>query len=125
MNKKLVYISHPSSYNYVDELYNPLKKSRLNKQYKFFFPHNVERIFEAIPTDSIISTCEYFIAEVSLPSLGVGIEIGWADISKRNIIYIYRKGTNLSYSLGFIHNVIYIEYLTNEDLIIKLEEYLL
>lgn len=34
-----IYISHSSKYDYIDKLYQPIKKSNLNKENNFFLPH--------------------------------------------------------------------------------------
>lgn len=125
MEKETIYISHSSISNYVDDLYLPLSKSKISKKYKLFFPHKPNAIFEAIPSEMIIKNCSFVIAEVSYSTLGVGIEIGWAHIFGKPIICIYKKGTRLSYSLDLLNDLVKIEYISESDLIVELEKYLL
>ena len=49
------------------------------------------------------------IAEVSIPSHGVGIEIGWADSFGIPIIFIFKKNSDVSSSLNIISKK-FIEY---------------
>ncbi len=60
-----------------------------------------------------IKSCNAMIADVSIPSHGVGIEIGWADAFNVPVILISRKGSKLSSSLRFISKAI--EYENLED----------
>lgn len=125
MEKETIYISHSSISNYMDDLYLPLSKSKINRKYKLFFPHKPNAIFEAIPSEIIIKNCSCIIAEVSYSTLGVGIEIGWAHIFGKPIICIYKRGTRLSYSLDLLKDLTKIEYDSESDLIEKLEKLLL
>ncbi len=59
------------------------------------------------------------IAEVSYPSTGQGIEIGWANASNVPIICIYRSGMGPSGALRFISNQI-VEYSSPDDMVAKL-----
>ena len=59
------------------------------------------------------------IAEVSRPSIGVGIELGWADSAKIPIICMYNEGTKPSVSLKAI-STIFVQYLGAKDMIEKI-----
>ena len=85
-----IYISHSSKCDYINKIYNPIKKSNLNKENTFFFPHDVNN--KVINTKDVISKYDLIIAEVSLPATGQGIELGWADYAKIPILCIYEKG---------------------------------
>ena len=116
-----IYISHSSKYDYITKLYEPIKKSNLNKANKIFLPHeNNDKIKN---TKEIISNYDLVIAEVSLPTTGQGIELGWADYAKIPILCIYEKGVNISSSLNFITNQ-FIEYENIEDMIFKISDYI-
>ena len=116
-----VYVSHPTAFNYKDKLYVPLKDSKLNENYNFILPHeNSNRLFDS---KGILPTCDLILAEVSIPSTGQGIELGWANTKNIHIICIYKKGAKFSDSLKSVSKV-FIEYETEENMIEKLIEYL-
>jgi hypothetical protein len=84
-----IYLIHSTAYpNFGQELYEPLKKSKLSKEHQFIFPH--ENKAEAINSKVIISNCDLVLAEVSFPSTGMGIELGWADMFNRKIICFHK-----------------------------------
>lgn len=116
-----IYISHSSKYDYINKIYNPIKKSDLNKENTFFFPHDIEN--KVINTKDIISKYDLVIGEVSLPATGQGIELGWADYYKIPILCIYEKGIKISTSLKFITND-FIEYKNDKDMINVINNYI-
>lgn len=111
-----LYLTHASSYDYEVELYEPLKKS-LAKENDIFFPHDEHE--EGVASKDIISTCDAVIAEVSYPSTGQGIELGWADAHDIPIICLYREDAKPSGALQYISNNL-VEYHSSEDMIEKL-----
>lgn len=116
-----IYISHSSKYDYITKIYEPIKKSNLNKTNKIFLPH--ENKNNIVNTKEIISNYDLVIAEVSLPTTGQGIELGWADYARIPILCIYEKGANISLALKFITNN-FIEYENVEDMIVKINSYI-
>lgn len=114
-----IYISHSSEYDYINKIYNPIKSSNLIKSNIFFLPHEEK----TVNTKDIISKCDLVIAEVSLPSTGQGIELGWADYTKTPILCMYEKGTKISSSLKYITNE-FIEYDSVEDMIKKIRDFI-
>lgn len=116
-----IYISHSSKYDYASKIYEPIKKSNLNKANNFFLPH--ENKNNIVNTKDIISNYDLVIAEVSLPATGQGIELGWADYAKTPILCIYEKGTKISSSLKFITNQ-FIEYENINDMINKMSSFI-
>lgn len=116
-----IYISHSSKYDYINRIYNPIKKSHLNQRNTFFFPHDDNN--KVINTKDVISKYDLIIAEVSLPATGQGIELGWADYAKTSILCIYKKGVQISSSLKFITND-FIEYENDIDMINKIDNYI-
>lgn len=113
-----IYISHSRKIDFVNDLYNPIKNSDKLKKHRFIFPHidnqviNSEELFRN-------KKCDLVLAEVSTPSTGQGIELGYAKILEIPIICIYKKGSDLSNSLKWITNN-FIEYNDSIDLIKKL-----
>ncbi len=101
---KMVYVSHSKKFNFKKELYKPLKNIN---EIKFIFPH--EKSDKPKSSKSIIKSSSAVIAEVSYPSISVGIEIGWADAFNIPVIYLYKKNTKISSSLKIVSRN-FIEY---------------
>jgi len=115
-----LYLSHSSGFDYGKELYEPLK-STLLANHSVFFPHDKENI--DTKSKDIITKSDYLLAEVSFPSTGQGIEIGWADANEIPIVCFYRSGSKISSSLRFVSNV-FIEYSSEQEMATKLNEWL-
>jgi hypothetical protein len=114
---KKIYIAHATSFDFENELYAPLRASEIAAQHELIFPHDTAR--EPINSKAIIAVADLIVAEVSYPSMGVGIELGWADAAGKKIICIYRTGTKISSSLEYI-SCEKIEYSDGVDLVAKL-----
>jgi len=116
---KKIYISHSTSFDFKKELYQPLKKAGLD--YSFIYPH--EKSSKPYPVKKLFLSkkCNLVIAEVSFPSTGQGIELGWANVCDIPIICIYRKGTTHPQSIRLITKKI-IKYGDNLDLIEKIKK---
>jgi hypothetical protein len=117
-----IYVSHPRhGYDYVKNLYEPLRQSHLDRNHKIFFPHeNSDLPFD---TRKLLKTFDLLLAEVSMPSTGQGIELGWANAGLIPIICIYQKGSKPASSLAAITHV-FIEYDSPSDMIAKIDEFL-
>jgi hypothetical protein len=63
------------------------------------------------------------IAEVSHPSIGLGIEMGWADSMGLPIICAYRKGSKVSESIRMISSNI-VEYSDPEQMVLEINRIL-
>lgn len=92
-----IYISHSTSFDYQTELYKPLRNFILHNLISFVLPH--EKDAEVGYSKKIIPKCDLMIAEVSYPSTGMGIELGWADSANVPIIAIHKKGLKPSSSV--------------------------
>ena len=116
-----LYLSHATSFDYKKELYEPLRKSKLNKMYEIIMPHeNSTDLFNS--KDFLKSDSKnIMIAEISYPSIGLGIELGWANAFGNKIICIYKKDAKLSSSVKVVTKNI-IAYENSKDLIDKLSE---
>ena len=114
-----IYISHSSNFDYINKLYNPIKNSNLTGSNDFFFPHDNN----SINTKEVISHCDLIIAEVSMPSTGQGIELGWANYANIPILCIYEKGVTISSALKYVTDS-FIEYENIEDMINKISVFL-
>lgn len=106
-----IYLAHASSYDYKQELYLPLKNSTLFTEYVFILPHDGE----AVHSKQALSECDLVIAEVSYPSTGLGIELGWANDLGKPIVCIHRSDSTPSSSLKFITQI-FRSYATPEEI---------
>ncbi|MFP3728122.1 hypothetical protein U8V72_23370 [Priestia filamentosa] len=68
----------------------------------------------------MLKTCDVIIADVSYPTIHLGMELGWADIYKVDIICVCVKGTAISSHLTKMSKEIVI-YTDIPDMIQKLE----
>ena len=116
-----IYVSHSSSYDYINEIYNPIINSDISKTNTFFIPH--ENKNKITNTKDIIASYDLVIAEVSLPSTGQGIELGWASYANVHILCVYKKGSKISTSIKFI-TTNFIEYENSKDMIEKIKEFI-
>lgn len=117
----IIYVGHSrGEYDYIHELYEPILNSDINKEHKIMFPHYNN---EDKNSQDIIEKSDLFIAEVSFPSIGLGVEIGRAETIGKKILCIYKKSAKCPSSLKFV-NVDTLEYDNSEDLIVKLKKYI-
>ena len=117
---KKIYVGHSKNSNYIDELYNPIINSELSQMYEFIFPHLDEKTFNS---QYVIEKSDLFIAEVSNPSLGLGIEIGRAESKNKKILCIYNEKCEFPSCLKYV-NVDSLSYKNKEDMVNKLQEYI-
>lgn len=115
-----IYIWHSQEFNFQEELYTPMRDSKLNLEYEILLPHEIPWESDFV-TKNIIENCDVMIAEVSFPSTGLGIELGWANSFERPIIGIYNKWAKVSSSLKMVCNAL-IEYTDKNNLIEVLEK---
>lgn len=113
-----IYVAHSTGYNYQEELYKPIRNSILSSKHEIILPH--ENSIENFNSKEYFNTCNLVIAEVSLPSTGMGIELGWANIQGIRIACIYKSEAKPSSSLKAISKD-FIEYSSSDELIQKLE----
>ena len=111
-----IFVTHSSNFDFVNELYRPLRESNLGFSHDFIFPHEMK---EGISTKEIIKSSDLVLAEVSYPSTGSGIELGWADMFAKPIICISKEGSKVSKSLDKITSN-FISYRDSDDMIAKL-----
>lgn len=82
-----IYVAHSRSFDFKKELYEPIRKNFLNNEHTFILPHeHSEEPFNS--KDYLKDEADLVIAEVSEPSTGLGIELGWADAHQVLIICI-------------------------------------
>jgi hypothetical protein len=115
-----IIVTHSSGFDFKKELYQPIRSSLLNTEHDFFLPQEKER--ERITRD-MIQNADLVFAEVSYPSTGQGIELGWANIFNTPIVCFYKSGMKTSSAIKFITENL-IEYSNEKDLIEKLGNFL-
>lgn len=116
-----LYISHASNFDYINELYNPLK-AVFNGEHELVLPHETNAA--GINTKDSIPECDIVVAEVSYPSTGQGIELGWASAANVRIVAVYKKGTRPSSAINFLTTDI-VEYDSRHELVSKIKLLLL
>lgn len=111
-----IYATHSTGFDFRSELYAPLKTLPSDK-YNFIFPHEDDSF-----TDSkdIIRTCDLVLAEVSYPSTGQGIELGWADARGVPVVCMYKSDAKISGSLGTVCST-FVKYASPEEMAEKLK----
>ena len=70
-----------------------------------------------------INECDILIAEVTVPSLGVGYEIGYAESLNKKIICLYQDNENISAMIKGNENITHISYNNIDELLINLSVY--
>lgn len=108
-----IYIAHSRDFDYLNELYKPLRDDIFFKDYELILPH--EQLNSNNKRD-FYDDIDLFIAECSYPSTGLGIELGFAFDSGKKINCLHKKNKKISSSLNAISNNIF-EYDTIEDMI--------
>lgn len=112
-----IYVSHASSFNYQTELYGPVQAT-VDVEHELFLPHASNS--QGVLSRDIIPQCDLVLAEVSHPSTGQGIELGWASSTGIPIVCLYKAGSTFSSSLRFVSST-FIEYVSSDDMSKKLK----
>lgn len=116
-----IFVAHSSQFDFKNKLYPVLRESSLNTDHQILLPQENDSKDEI--TLEMIKSCDVLVAEVSAPSLGAGIEIGWANALKIPVIAVYEKGSQPSFSID--NAVDYrVEYGDGDDLVSKLKDVL-
>ncbi len=109
-----IYVSHSRGFDFKKKLYpaleHALRSHRLTIPYK-------DGVF--VDSKKDISNSDLVIAEVSMPSTGVGIELGWANLFQVKILAIHKKGTKVPESVKLIAKQV-LSYSNSQDLATKI-----
>ncbi len=93
-----IYLAHSTWFDFKNELYTFIRGSKIDQEHEIILPH--EKNDEQFSSNKFFeSGCDLMVAEVSYPSTGLGIELGWANIHNIPIICIYRKWVIISWAL--------------------------
>ena len=115
-----IYVGHSKAFDYMNELYLPIINSNINEKVEFIFPHLSDKTFNS---KKIIEEADLFIAEISIPSLGLGVEIGRAEMQNKKILCIYKETAQIPSSIKYV-NVELLSYRDKNDMIEKIEKYI-
>ncbi len=97
-----IYLSHSKNFDYQNQFYLPVKNSPISQNHHILYPHqNSQKPF---PVKNLLAKhqIQLIIAEITYPSTGQGIELGWANACRIPIIGIHRFGAKISSSLKLI-----------------------
>ena len=99
-----IYVAHSRDFDYHNELYVPLKNSDLFKQHEFILPHDGDNYKH---DRDFYKEIDLVIAEVSYPSTGLGIELGFLYDDNKPIYCIHKDDKTISSSINAVANYIY------------------
>lgn len=117
-----IYFGHSKDIDY--QIYYETIKNNLDIiKYNFIFPHEKSHNSRNGRSFYKKDNIDLFIAEVSLPATGLGIELGFCHDEKIPIICFYKEGIKYSNSLRSVTDN-FVEYRDLDDFIIKLKEVL-
>ncbi len=118
MDSSNIYIGHSTLIDFREDLYKPLRKSRLDNDHNIILPHeNSDIPFRS--KDFLKDECDLFIAEVSKASTGLGIELGWANLFDVPVLCMYKEGSTVSSAVPAVFDTV-LEYGDEKELIEKI-----
>ena len=94
-----IYIAHSRDFDYQNELYLPLKNSDIFKEHEFILPHDGDNYKHS---RDFYKNIDLVIAEVSFPSTGLGIELGFLYDDNKPIYCIHRSDKKISSSISVV-----------------------
>lgn len=110
-----IYFAHSKDLENQEEIYSKLESL---SEHEFIFPYRDSSV--PLNSKEIIKTVDLILAEVSNPSTGLGIELGWADMLDKPMVCAYRTGLEPSRSLKLM-NTSLLEYDDITDLVNKIK----
>lgn len=99
-----IYFAHSTAFDFKKELYDILKKDNLYLEHNFILPHDENT--NPMYSKDVIKESDLIFAEVSYPSTGLGIELGWAEHFGKEIFCFARADKKVSSSLSLISHFI-------------------
>lgn len=113
-----IYFGHSKKFDFINEYYKPMEESEFLKGEKLIFPHSNDVTNKH--KREFYASLDCFIAEVSYPALGLGVELGFASDENVPIYCFYRKGVKPNSTLKTLTDNI-IEYSSLEELVSGVE----
>ena len=114
-----IYIAHSREFDFKNELYVPIRNDEELKEQEFILPHEISDV--SSNTRDFYKDIDLIIAECSYPSIGLGIEIGWAFDDNIPVYCIHKKGTKVSGSIYAITQNIF-EYKDIDEMLEIIEK---
>lgn len=114
-----IYIAHSRKFDFKNELYVPIRNDEELKEKEFILPHEISDV--SSNTRDFYKDIDLIIAECSYPSIGLGIEIGWAFDDNIPVYCIHKKGTKVSGSIYAITQNIF-EYKDIDEMLEIIEK---
>ena len=108
-----VFVAHASNFAFKEKLYAPIRASELNTKHEFWLPQETD---EDWVTLDFMRSCDALVVDVSIPSTGAGIEMGWANALGIPILGIYEKGSKPSASAEYTTKM-YREYTNPQEML--------
>lgn len=107
-------VGHSTGYDYQAQLYDVVRGVALPPGVTITLPHENGAAGDC--TKSFFAEgCDLFIAEVSAASIGLGMEIAYADVHNVPVACIYREGTRPSASIKMV-TPLFLRYDSSEQL---------
>ncbi len=116
-----IIVTHASSFDFEKEFYVPLKAVVEGTGHELIFPHVWHE--QKKSTKEFLKDAGLVIGEVSFPSTGQGIELGWADMLNVPTLFLRKQGAKSSSALNYLRGE-YIDYSDESDLITKTRAFL-
>lgn len=91
-------IGHSTAYDFKTQLYAPLRTLALPEGTALSLPHEYGAAGDCTRA-YFAEGCDLFLAEVSYPSTGLGMEIAYAAVADVPIVFVHRKDCRPSSSL--------------------------
>jgi hypothetical protein len=92
-----IYFAHSRNCDFVKDFYEPIRNDERLEKYNIILPHESGGSYN---DREFYNDIDVFIAEVSYPVTGLGIELGWAsDNPDTAVICVYKSGSKISASL--------------------------
>ncbi len=112
------YAAHSREFDFQNEWYAPLRRVGEELGVTFVFPH--ETTDAATNTKERMTAYNAIVAEVSYPSTGLGIELGWAETLGLPIYLVCRESAFISRSVLSLTGHTLITHSDQNDLVAKL-----
>lgn len=113
-----IYFAHATGVDYENDFYAPLRTDEFLKQYELILPH--EGLKHKNNSREFYDEIDVMIAEVSSPSTGMGIELGWAYDAGVPIYAFCREGAKMSGAVYAVTNNV-IKYMDSDDFVRKVK----
>ena len=117
-----IIITHSSDLDFESILYNPIENAGFWHDHQILLPQRTG-LREQI-TQEMIRDADLVLCEVSLPSTGQGIEIGWATLYETPIVCFHHMDAHPSGALQFVCEEFF-TYKDDVDMVEKISRYLL